>query len=106
MTRILKNKPVSFEDLEYFLSLYPELRKDVETAESVNDAMRVVCDHTSLTNTKLLEAVAKEFNLQDAIDLINKFNNSINEFCQTILTQHIYVWISWSIHIKIFYNQI
>ena len=90
MTKILKNKPVSFDDLKYFLSLYPELRKYVETAESVNDAMRVVCDHTSLTNTKLLEAVAKEFNLQDAIDLINKFNNSIDEFCQTIQTQHIY----------------
>ena len=90
VTKILKNKPVSFDDLEYFLSLYPELRKDVATAKSINDAMRVVCDHTSLTNTKCLEAVAKEFKLQDAIDLINTFNKSIDEFCQTIQTQHIY----------------
>ena len=76
--------------MKFFLSLYPELRKDAEAAESLNDTMRVVCDYTSLTNTKILEAVAKEVNLQDAIDLIKKFNISIDEFCETIQTQHIY----------------
>ena len=38
--------------------------------------MRVICDYISLTNRKPLEAVAKEFNRQDAIDLIEKFNSS------------------------------
>ena len=90
MTKILKNKPISFDDLKFFLSLYPELRKDAEVAESLNNVMRVVCDYTSLTNTKLLEAVGKEFNLQDAIHLIEEFNSSIDEFCETIQTQHIY----------------
>ena len=52
--------------------------------------MRVVCDYTSLTNTKLLEAVAKRYDLQDAIDLIKKFDKSIDDFCQKIKTQHIY----------------
>ena len=52
--------------------------------------MRVVCDYTSLTNTKLLEAVAKRYSLQDAIDLITKFDKSIDKFCQKIKTQHIY----------------
>ena len=87
VTKILKNKPVSLDDLKYFLSLY---RRDAETAESLNDAMRIVCNYTSLTNTKLLEAVAKEFHLQDAINLIEEFNKSIDEFCETIQTQHIY----------------
>ena len=87
VTKILKNKPVSLEDLKYFLSLY---RKNAEAAKSLNDAMRVICDYTSLTNTKLLEAVAKEFNLQDAIHLIEEFNKSIDEFCKRIQTQHIY----------------
>ena len=87
VTKILKNKPVSLDDLKYFLSLY---RRDAETAESLNDAMKVVCNYTSLTNTKLLEAVAKEFDLQDAIHLIEEFNKSIDEFCETIQTQHIY----------------
>ena len=87
VTKILKNKPVSLDDLKYFLSLY---RRDTETAESLNDAMKVVCNYTSLTNTKLLEAVAKEFNLQDAIHLIEEFNKSVDEFCKTIQTQHIY----------------
>ena len=90
MTKILKNKPVSLDDLKYFLSLYQELRKDTEAAESLIDAMRIVSDNTSLTNTKRLEAVAKEFDLQDAISLIEEFNKLIDEFCETIQTQHIY----------------
>ena len=64
VTKILKTKPVSFCDLKFFLSLYPELKK---AAKSLNNTMGVVCDYTTLTNTKLLEAVAKQFNLQDAI---------------------------------------
>ena len=76
--------------MKHFLSLYPELRKDAEAAESLNDTMRVVCDYTSLTNTKLLEAVAKRYNLQDAIHLIEEFDKSIDEFCKKIKTQHIY----------------
>ena len=87
VTKILKNKPVSLDDLNYFLSIY---RSDAKTAESHNDAMKVVRNYTSLTNTKLLEAIAKEFNLQDAIHLIEEFNKSIDEFCETIQTQHIY----------------
>ena len=85
MTKIAKNKPVSLDDLKYFLSLF---RRDAETAESLNDAMKIVCNYTSLTNTKLLEAVAKEFNL--SIYLIEKFNESIEYFCMKIQTQHIY----------------
>ena len=90
MTKILKNKPVYLDDLKYFLSLYRELRKDAEAAKSLNAVMRIVGDKTSLTNTKLLEAVAKKFDLQDAIHLIEEFNKSIDEFCETIQTQHIY----------------
>ena len=87
VTEILENKPVSLDKLKHFLSLY---RRDAETPESFNDAMKVVFNYTSLTNTKLLEAVAKKFNLQDAIHLIEEFNKSIDEFCKTIQTQHIY----------------
>ena len=90
MTKILKNKPIFLDDLKYFLSLYQDLRKDAEAAESLNDAMRIVSDNTSLTNTKRLEAIAKEFDLQDAIHLIKEFNKSIDEFCMTIQTQHMY----------------
>ena len=81
---------MSFDTFKTFLRLYPELRKDAEAVESLNDTMRIVCDYTSLTNTKLLEAVAKRYDLQDAIDLIKKFDKSIDDFCQKIKTQHIY----------------
>ena len=74
MTEIVKNKPVSLDELKYFLSMDRALVKDAEAAESLNAAMRIVGNHTSLTNTKHLEAVAKQFNLYDAIHLIEKFN--------------------------------
>ena len=90
VTRILRNKPVSLDDIKNFLRLFPELRKDAEAAESLNAAMRIVYDYTSLTNTKRLEAVARQFDLPDAINLIEEFNKSIDEFCERIQTQHIY----------------
>ena len=90
MTKILKNKPVSFDDLKSFLNVDRALRKDAEAAESLEGAMIIVGDNTSLTNTTRLEAVAKAFGLQDAIHLIENFNKSIDEFCKTIQTQHIY----------------
>ena len=90
MTNILKNKPVSLDELKCFLSIDLELREDVKAAESLNAAMTIVGDNTSLLNTTHLETVAKRFDLQDAIHLIKEFNESINEFCETIQTQHIY----------------
>ena len=90
MTNILKNKPVSLDELKCFLSFDFELREDVKAAESLNAAMTIVGDNTSLLNTTRLETVAKRFHLQDAIHLIKEFNESINEFCETIQTQHIY----------------
>ena len=91
MTQIVKNKPVSLGDMTFFLSLYwRELRKDAEAANSLDDILTVVYDYTSLTNTKILEAVARKLNLQDAIGLIEEFNKSIDELCETIRTQHIY----------------
>ena len=52
--------------------------------------MMIVCDHTSLINTKYLQAVAMKLKLQNAISLIKKYDDSIDEFCKTIPTEHIY----------------
>ena len=90
MIQILKDNVISLEGLKYFLSLRPEFRDDARAAKSIEDAIIVVYDHTSLINTKHLQAVAKKFNLQEAIDLIKTFDHSIEVFCKTIQTQHIY----------------
>ena len=66
------------------------MREEVRAAESIDDALIVVCDHTSLINTSYLETVAKRFELKDAIVLIKEFNDSIVEFCSRIKTEHIY----------------
>ena len=90
ITQCLKIKDVPLDDLKAFLILYPELRAEAGAAESIEAALRVVCDHTSLINTSYLETVAQKFELQNAIGLIEKFNHSIDDFCKTIKTEHIY----------------
>ena len=88
--QILKDNVISLEDLKYFLSLRSEFRDDARAAKSIEDAMIVVSDHTSVINTKHLQAVAKKFKLQEAIELIKTFDDSIEVFCRMIQTQHIY----------------
>ena len=88
--QILEDNIVSLDRLRFCLSLHPELRKDTRAVKSLEDAMMIVCDHTSLINTKYLQCIDKKFRLHDAIDLIKKFDQSIHEFCKTIPTEHIY----------------
>ena len=90
ITQCLKDKAVPLNDLKKFLNLYPELRAEAGAAESIEAALTVVCDHTSLINTSYLVTVAQKFKLQDAIGLIRKFNHSIDVFCKTIQTEHVY----------------
>ena len=67
-----------------------ELRHDCKAAQSLEDAMMAVCDRTSLINTKYIDDVARMFKLQDTTDLIKRFHDSINEFCKTFPTKHLY----------------
>ena len=90
MIKILKDNAISLEGLKYFLSLRPEFRDDARAAKSIEEAMIVVSDHTSLINTKHLQAVAKRFKLQEAIDLIKTFDDSIEAFCKMIPIKHSY----------------
>ena len=87
MKQILEDNITSLDRLRFFLSLHPELRKDTRAVKSLEDAIMIVCNHTSLMN---FQSIAKKFWLLDAIDLIKKFNQSIDEFCKTIPTEHIY----------------
>ena len=90
MIKILKDNTISLEGLKYFLSLRPEFRDAARAAKSIEEAMIVVSDHTSLINTKHLQAVAENFELQEAINLIKIFDDSIEAFCKKIPTEHSY----------------
>ena len=90
ITEILKANNISLEQLKFVLSLYPELKNDVTATKSLEDAILVVRDHTSLINTNYLQAIAESFKLPNAIDLIEKYNESINEFCEKTPTTHAY----------------
>ena len=79
------------DELKYFLCLHDnELRNAVTPAESLEDVIMVVRDLTSLINTNYLEAISERFKLPNAIDLIENYNDSLNEFCKSIPTTHAY----------------
>ena len=86
----LEDNNILLNSLKMFLSLHRELRNDARSAKSLKDGMILVGDYTSLINTKYLQAVAENFQLKVAIDLIKKFNNSIDMFCKMIPTKYIY----------------
>ena len=90
ITEILKANNISLEQLKFVLRLYPELKNDLTATESLEDVIVVVCDHTSLINTNYLQAIAENLDLPDAINLIEKYNKSINDFCKQIPTTHAY----------------
>ena len=87
---MLKTKDISLDALKSFLGLFHQLRDAVLSITSIEEAINVVCDHTSLINTNYLLAIAKKFKLQDAIALINQYDDSIDEFCQKIPIVHTY----------------
>lgn len=72
------------------MGLFHQLRDAVLSTTSIEEAINVVCDHTSLINTNYLLAIAKKFKLQDAIALINQYDNSVDEFCRKIPIAHTY----------------
>ena len=52
MIKILKKNNISLNGLKYFLSLRPVFRDAARAAKSIEEAMIVISDHTSLINTK------------------------------------------------------
>ena len=87
---VIKDNKISLEEFTFLLRLHPELEDAARAAKSLEDAIMIVRDYTSLTNTSYLQTVAKNFKLQDAIDLIKEFDESIDTFCKRIPTEHSY----------------
>ena len=85
---MLKTNDNSLDALKSLLGLFHQLRDSVLSTTSIEEAINVVCDHTSLINTNYLLPIAKTFKLQDAIALINQYDDSIDEFCRKIPIAH------------------
>ena len=90
MKQIIEDNKICLEKIKYFLSLHPQLERAVTAAQSLEEAIMIVRDYTSLTNTSKLQALAKHLKLQKAIDLIKEFDESIDTFCKSIPTEHSY----------------
>ena len=88
--KILEADKISVDDLKAFLGVFCELRSAVTVTTSLREAINVVGDRTSLINTNYLLAIAKEFQLHNAIVFIKLYNDSIDKFCKKIPTAHAY----------------
>ena len=88
--KILEDARISLDALKSVLRHYKELRDDIAATKSIDEAIDVVCDHTAVGNSHLLLTIAKNFNLQSAIVLIEEFDNSVNTFCEQIPKTHSY----------------
>ena len=86
----LKTNEISLDDLKSLFNRHHKLWNDIRSTTSLEEAVNIIFNHTSLINTHYLLKIAKTFKLQAAIDLINQYNSSIDEFCKEIPTQHAY----------------
>ena len=89
--QLLKNQEISLEDLKYCLNFScPECSKEVENSKSVGKVLEVVRTYTSLDNIRRLEAIVTYFKLEGGEALIQKYNESIEQFCKDISIHHAY----------------
>ena len=89
--QLLKKQEISLDDLKCFLSLsYPECTTEVENSESVGQVFAVVRVYSSLDNIHRLEAIVTYFELKGGEALIQKYNESIEQFCKDISIHHAY----------------
>ena len=88
--QIIEDNKICLKKITFFLGLHPETKRAAKAVKSLEDAIMIVCDYTSLTNTSYLQALAKHLSLQKAIDLVKEFDESIDTFCKSIPTEHSY----------------
>ena len=87
----LETKHITIVDLQMFLSFtFPELAAELETAESIEELLTVFSVHTSLINVYHLKAIAVHFELFTAIKRVQKYDDTLDDFCREVFVNQIY----------------
>ena len=77
--------------LKRFLSKYPNLRDPLCNADTIADVMDLIQEQSSFTCCSYLKHTATRFKITSAVERINDYYKSVDEFCQHELRHHIYM---------------
>ena len=77
--------------LKRFLSRYPNLKAPLSNADTIADVMDVIQEQSSFTCCSYLKHTATRFNITAAVEKINNYYKSVDEFCQHELRHHVYL---------------
>ena len=92
VTELFENdESVTMSKLKRFVSRYPNLRDPLCNADTIADVMDVIQDQSSFTCCSCLKHTATRFNVTSAVEKINDYYKSVDEFCQHELRHHIYM---------------
>ena len=77
--------------LKRFLSKYPNLKAPLGNADTITDVMDVIQEQSSFTCCSYLKHTATRFSITAAVEKINNYYKSVDEFCQHELRHHVYL---------------
>ena len=94
VTELFENEEsLTMSKLKRFLSGYPNLRDPLcnATCNTIADVVQVIQEKSSFTCCSYLEHAATQFKITSAVEKINDYYKSVEEFCQHELTHHVYM---------------
>ena len=92
ITELFENEEsVTMSKLKRFLSRYPNLKASLGNADTIADVMDMIQEQSSFTCCSYLKHTATRFNITVAVEKINDYYKSVDEFCQHVLRHHVYM---------------
>ena len=92
VTELFENdESVTMSKLKRFVSRYPNLRDPLCNADTIADVMDAIQDQSSFTCCSYLKHTATRFKITSAVEKINDYYKSVDEFCQHELRHHVYM---------------
>ena len=88
---LAKRDHVTLENLKELLGFYSDLEGPLQATQTINGAMRIVQQHSSVINCSYLQHIAEHFDLPDMKKKIEVYRNEVDEFCQQTIREHSYV---------------
>ena len=92
VTELFENEEsLTMSKLKRFLSKYPNLRDPLCNADTIADVMDVIQEQSSFTCCSYLKHAATQFKITSAVERINSYYKSVDDFCQHRLKHHVYM---------------
>ena len=91
MKKEIEKKHIPMDKLRSFLSFsFLELADQLETAESMEELLTIMSIHTSVLNVLHLKDIACHYRLQTAIQLLQVYNDTLEEMGSEMLVKELY----------------